>query len=204
MVKDGVLRLGKRFGFNLESNSKVQNYWRNPPVVNQPDRYLNHSERSKFLTGIVKDLVPLEARILEIGCNVGRNLHYLWQAGYHNLKGIEINAKAIDLLRETYPELNNCPIYCGPAEDILPTIGNFDLVFTMAVLMHIKNKSIFSEIARIADNLITIEQEEGGNWGHFNRNYGKTFTRLGMKEVEQKEVQGMGDDYVARAFARRS
>lgn len=197
-----ILCLAKRVGINLESNSSVHSYWRNPPVRNQPPAYLNHPERSKFLLSLMQS-ISKKARILEIGCNVGRNLHYLWRAGYHNLEGIEINANAIQLLRKTYPELGSCIIHCGAAGELLPKIGSFDLVFTMAVLMHIK-KNIFPVMAQITKKIITIEREKGEGYkrGQFNRNYRKVFTQLGMQEIDTRKAGGMGNGYTARIFVR--
>jgi hypothetical protein len=65
--------------------------------------------------------------LLEVGCNVGRNLNDLHRAGV------------------------------GPAETVLPTYAprSVDLVFTMAVLEHIHpaSRTVFAEIARVARRL---------------------------------------------------
>src|SRR3546814_8910797 len=91
------------------SKDELHSYWRNAnDAANAPELYLGVKEsqkkRSSFLVELVSAQVGQEARILELGCNVGRNLHYLHQAGYTNLHAIEINEEAVRLLRESFPD----------------------------------------------------------------------------------------------------
>ena len=117
--------------------------------------------------------------------NVGRNLNYLYSAGFSELAGIEINAEAIDLLRLSYPNIMHADIVNAPIEDVIVNLpdSSFELVFTMAVLEHIHPESsfIFREIYRITKKcLITIEDETVHSWNHFPRNYGRIFSSCGM------------------------
>ena len=86
---------------------KLHQYWRNPSHGNLPEKYFEVKERSEFLANIIKKYEKnLDAKILDIGCNVGRNLNYLFFAGYqNNLCGIEINSKAIQLMKTAFPEM---------------------------------------------------------------------------------------------------
>ena len=149
--------------------------------------------------------------ILEIGCNVGRNLNYLFLAGFKKLVGIEINKKAIRLLKQSYPELARyAKIYNKPVEEVITGFKNgaFDIVFTMAVLQHIHPDSefIFSEIARVTNRfLVTIEDERGISWRHFPRNYKRVFESLGLEQVEEfncRGVPGLGGNFSARVFKK--
>ena len=105
--------------------------------------------------------VSKEARVLEVGCNVGRNLARLHDSGWAHLEGVEISPHAVRMLRETYPQLSESQIHVGAAEDVLPDMESdrFDLVFTMAVLEHLHpdSRGVFSEIARLAPNVLAIE-----------------------------------------------
>jgi len=108
-----------------KSRNKLHEYWKEPwDGKNIPEDYFEGEERSRFLVELVKGQVDLNARILEIGCNVGRNLHYLFKAGFAKLEGIEINKNAIELLEQFYPEMaRHTKIYNEPVEDI---IGHFE------------------------------------------------------------------------------
>lgn len=103
-------------------------------------------------------------------------------------------------------------IYNVPIEEIIKELrdGEFDIVFTMAVLEHIHTDSewIFSEMVRITkDFLITIEDERGISWRHFPRNYKNVFESLRMKQIEEincSEVDELGSDFFARIFKKVS
>jgi SAM-dependent methyltransferase len=115
---------------------------------------------------LVKEVAGRDSRILEIGCNIGRNLQHLSEAGFRNLEGIEISEEAVRELRATFPELAaTARIHNAPAEEVLPSLEDrrYDLTFTVAVLEHIHRESewVFQHIARVTrDTLITIEDEK--------------------------------------------
>jgi SAM-dependent methyltransferase len=52
-------------------------------------------------------LVPdRHAAILDMGCNVGRHLDYLYRHGYRNLRGVDFSGAAIRDSARRYPEMN--------------------------------------------------------------------------------------------------
>ncbi len=166
-------------------------YWRSPwNGSNLPQEYLEGKTRSLFLVEIIKRYAETNAKILEVGCGVGRNLNYLFLAGFKELSGIEISENAVQLLKQSYPEMAvHIKIYNMPVEEVIRHFKDdeFDVVFTMAVLEHIHPDSewIFPEIARITkDYLITIEDERSLSWRHFPRCYKRIFEPLGMKQTE--------------------
>jgi SAM-dependent methyltransferase len=177
------------------SREAVHQSFRNPDVSNLPETYLDsvaaNQPPSQFLVDTVKKLVDTDCRILEIGCNVGRNLNCLFKNGYYNLTGIEINEKAVQLLKQAYPEMAaESQVIVAPVEEVIRQFGDgeFDLVFTLATLMHIHPSSewIFREIVRITKMyVVTIENESDGSWRAFPRNYKTVFERLGMRQVEE-------------------
>ena len=187
-------------------------YWKYPDKCNRPKAYLEGEERSLFLCEIIKHHAKQEDRILEIGCNIGRNLNYLYVAGFKNLAGVEINRRAVRLLGHAYPEMaKHVTVYNSPVENIITSFddGEFDVVFTMAVLQHIHPDSdwIFKEMVRITKNkLVTIEDEHGVSSRHFPRNYRSIFNdSLNMTQVSEtncRDVDGLGEDFVARVFEK--
>ena len=128
---------------------------------------------------------------MEIGCNCGRNLFWLDKAGYKELYGIEAFDGAIELMQEKFPHIHSeDKIKHGLIENLIKDIPDkaFDLVFTMAVLLHIHPQSewIFKHIGRIArKHIITCELESdlgGGNEkgkARWARNYEEIFGEFG-------------------------
>jgi SAM-dependent methyltransferase len=192
------------------SRDELQDYWRAPDSENTPDRYLDGQERSEFLLELVRVHVDPDARILELGCNVGRNLAHLHASGYTSLSGVDINADALAILRGEHPELAaDATLVAGPAEEVIPSFadGQFEMVFTMAVLEHLHPDSdwVIDDLTRIANSvLITIEDESSTHWRVYARNYRRIIERSGkMTQVEERScanVPGLGPAFTARVF----
>jgi SAM-dependent methyltransferase len=183
-----------REGTNAQATlEEAHSFWRKPDKRNRPATYLPPKRRSEFLLGKIRKFGPPNPRILEIGCNVGRNLDHLFQNGFENLEAIEINPRAVKLLRKTFPAMaKQVTIHNASVEDTIKTLGDarFDVVYSMAVLEHIHEDSrwIFPEVVRITKEvLITIEDEGGVTPIHFPRNYREVFEPLGMRQVEKVE-----------------
>ncbi len=192
------------------SLAEIQNYWRSPDADNAPETYATEEgrARSEFVVSLVERFASRDATILEVGCNVGRNLEFLRRAGWRSLSGIEINRDAVALMETTYPDLAaSSTIHVGTAEDVIPTLqdGAFDVLFTMAVLEHIHPASdwVFAHFPRIARLVITVEDERRSHRRLFHRNYRRVFTSLGMVQVHGQrcdDVRGLGSDFFARVF----
>lgn len=190
-----------------KTREELHTYWKQPwDGLNLPQYYLQGEERSKFLVDLVKKYAEPQSSILEIGCNVGRNLNYLFLAGFEHLAGIEISEEAASLLKQSYPEMaRQAKIINEPAEQALRKLGDnaFDITFTMAVLEHIHPESefIFFEMVRINKGfLITIEDERSISWRHFPRNYRKVFESLGLRQVYESKADVLKKGFLARVF----
>lgn len=175
----------------MDDIKALYEFWKQPqPDGNIPVEFVYETHRSKALYELIKNS-KRNIRILEIGCNIGRNLNYLSEMGFTDLSGIEINQHAIDLMPKIYPNLN-CTIHTGSAEDILPTFTDkqYDLAFTMAVIEHIHPDScIFSHLSRITKQLILVEPTNHQSHRSYPHNIEKLFN------VKQKVWQF--DDYHA-------
>lgn len=147
-----------------------------------------------------------DGSVLEIGCNVGRNLEALRQAGYGPLTGIEINAGALADMRRVFPDLHaTATLINQPVETALPPMadGAVDVCFTMAVLQHIHPDSewVFPHLLRVASRyLVVIENEDQSSYKIFPRDYGAVFRGLGATEVLAEPVSGSLQNYTARVF----
>lgn len=100
--------------------------------------------------------------IMELGCNVGRNLELLRDNGYYNLYGIDINNHAFDVMKKTYPDLYkilNKSI--GRIGNVINDIvDEYDVIFTMAVLIHIDDSErgiIFDWLQNHCKYFVSVE-----------------------------------------------
>jgi pseudaminic acid biosynthesis-associated methylase len=148
------------------NNSVQENVWKNDFGQNYTDRndYTPEQLDSVYLEsmGIKRsDLnddflsnVDKEAKILEVGCNIGNQLIMLEKQGFKNLYGIEIMPYAVEMAKSRTKGIN---IIQGSAFDIPFKDNYFDLVFTSGVLIHIDPKDlnkIMNEIIRCSNKYI--------------------------------------------------
>jgi pseudaminic acid biosynthesis-associated methylase len=94
--------------------------------------------------------IPKDARILEVGCNLGNQLMMLQAMGFGNLYGIEIQDYALPRAQRRIPiaVLKHASALAIPYPNF-----HFDLVFTSGVLIHIAPADLptaLSEIRRCA------------------------------------------------------
>ena len=141
-----------------------------------------------FLSKLNKDI-----KILEVGCNIGKQLEILKSAGFNNLWGIDINEKAL------YVAKNNKKfnIVYGSAFDLPFKDNFFDLVFTSFVLIHIHpddEAKAIREMYRVTNKYIfgieyfSEECEEVVIRGHKNRCWKRNFPSLFRKEYPKLAI----------------
>jgi len=176
----------------MDKKASLHEFWRQPtPPGNDPNDYIRATGRSEALLELVSDL-PADAHILEVGCNVGRNLAYLYDHGYTNLAGVEINPHAVELLRKTFPQLADVPVHIGAAGDRLPELGDdsFDLVYTMAVIEHIHpdESDMFDHMVRIGKQILAIEPPGRLSHRQFPHDVPEVFGSRGMKLVSARSM----------------
>jgi len=170
-------------------------YWKNPDFENTLEDYKLGADRSEKLVSLFNKYCSKDDEILELGCNIGRNLHYLNMAGYKYLSGIDVNQKAIDLGKTIFPDtVAKLPITCSLLEDAFLDMSpnSFDAIFSMAVLMHLHPSSewvLQSMIQATRKYIITAEGEGMVSIRVIPRNYKDIFEKFGMKQVEEEYVE---------------
>lgn len=183
---DILFRWGSRLG--IPGNFQARMYWKagRREIVPLPQLYRfmsqerpigqyypiapKWSSRSQSIINMLRPLISKEYSILEIGCNTGRNLNHLWQAGYRNIRGIEISEHVVKRLRLEYRCLAEIPVDIGPAELSIQEYDNnsVDVIFTMAVLEHLHpdSRCLFKEIARVAGKYVLAIEPRHGKRSH--------------------------------------
>ncbi|MGD0271677.1 MAG: pseudaminic acid biosynthesis-associated methylase [Candidatus Sulfotelmatobacter sp.] len=159
--------------------------------------------------------VPRDARILEVGCNIGNQLLLLQEMGFHNLCGIEIQSYALERAKERVEgaALTQASVLAIPYAD-----RNFDLVFTSGVLIHIAPADLptaMDEIHRCAKQWIwgfeyyAPEMTEVAYRGHeallwktdYARSYLERFHDLEL--VREDRMRYLDNENVDTAFLLR-
>lgn len=90
------------------------------------------------------------ARVLEIGCGMGRHTFYLAERGL-KMEGLDLTPGLLDGLRAFDAGRYNIPTYCGDVADFAETLaGQFDAVIGFYVLHHILGlDAAFAAVARM-------------------------------------------------------
>lgn len=155
-----------------------------------PETYLACDDSVEKLFHEVLPLLNPDSAILEIGCNTGRSLDYLYRKGFHNLTGIEIGPKAVESFQRNFPDtFRDSTVICGNAVQELQKLkkDSYDLVFTHSVLVNISaaDNNVFSEICRICRGyVLTLESE--GSWTAFPRDFEYLFKKNGFEIVSYR------------------
>lgn len=160
----------------MENKDKVNGaYWLNPR--DKPHLYNDKLERSKYLYRILERKTNnLRYGILELGCNLGRNLQYLYTMGYKPpLVGVDINPESIKIARDQCNR--DITFFVSSLQDFINKKSLcFNTVVSMAVLMHVPRDEDVQLLKNIPCNyLVTIEDEIRDSFNHTPRNYRKFF-----------------------------
>ena len=167
-------------------------YWKYPSEENNPAKYTQQVDRTKYLVELInmvdKEFYPSDKRlkILELGCNVGRNLFHIEGNICCDLSAIEINEYAVKLGKKVYRGLSNVKFYVGNVETEIRKIPKQNIIISMAVLQHIhksKIKRLCKDISERTEILVLIENETYKSERHNKNNYKKIFERYGFKEI---------------------
>lgn len=181
--------------------------------------YYGPNDASESIRAFLDSVVDPDVAILELGCSAGRHLSHLYEHGYDDLYGIDINDDAFDVMKDTYPDLAAAgTFYFDAIENVITEFddGRFDVVYSVETLQHIHhdNEWIFEEVARITDDvLVTVEIEDDDDRRRsadstvtyindglplYYRNWLNVFTQLRFVEVDSAVI---GRD-TFRAFRR--
>lgn len=181
--------MSPRRGGHIADLDVVHAFWQEERPEGNYFAAVGPNARSATILTVLAPFIDESASILEVGCNVGRNLNHLYQCGFKGVAGVEISGPAVERLRSSYEELKDVPIYVGPAEEELsklPTNG-FDVVFTMAVLEHIhpSSRQVMDEIARVASRYVLAIEPTPQHAHDTSRQYPwdipAEFARVGLK-----------------------
>jgi pseudaminic acid biosynthesis-associated methylase len=172
------------------------------------DRYVERNlragdHRGPFWQSILARTAP--ASVLEVGSNVGGNLRWLTGEG-RRVTGVDVNAAALDILAAEVPDAEGV---LAPARHLPFADGEFELVFTMGVLIHQPDESLLAvmdEMVRCTERFLlageyhateaTEVPYRGVDGALFKRDYGALFrTRHPHLRLEDQGFLGRDDGW---------
>ena len=116
---------------------------------------------------IVSLLPDRDARILDLGCNVGRHLDYLYRQGYRNLHGVDWSSKALQDMAERYPEMHaHAKLTNASFETFLRAKpAPVDLVYTRGATFELVHPRfpLVREVCRVARRYAVLVISEAGH-----------------------------------------
>ena len=116
----------------MKKNTSIEFEWNE----NEFDDYIKAAPNDDGIKLSLKYLKSKDIKILEAGCGNGRVVKYLYDLGFKNIYGIELNQTAVDFINNKYPELM---IEQGNILNMRFSECSFDVVLSYGVIEHFKN-----------------------------------------------------------------
>ena len=170
--------------------------------------YLETDDADRILLDQIRLRAGPEDSLLDLGCNVGRDLNSLWQSGYRHLTGVEIGIEPVQAMRQAFPEVaKGARILNRSMAEAVSRFQDdeFALVYAHGSLVSLSaaDQRVFDHMCRITRRwIITMENE----WSLllFPRDFGRVFTGRGMKQVHAQIVAKPGAEQgpVLRVFRK--
>jgi SAM-dependent methyltransferase len=150
------------------NSEEIRRQWAERSGEFSPEYYAYYGPNgtSERVLGLLDRYVDRDARVLELGCSSGRHLAHLYEHGFENLSGIDVNDEAFEVMAATYPDLADAgTFHRGAIEDVVVGFedGRFDAVYSVQTLQHVHPDAewVFEELVRITDDLLVTVENEG-------------------------------------------
>lgn len=116
----------------------------------------------------IMTLVPArDAPILDMGCNVGRHLDYLFGQGYRNLRGVDWSSAAIRDMAGRYPDMHaGSRLTSASFQDFLASDPEpVELVYTRGATFELVHPGfpLIRHVCRIAKRHVVLVISEAGH-----------------------------------------
>lgn len=147
------------------------------------DRREEAMRRFNFMYDMVKERVPKDAKVLDVGCNTGFFLEQFHQKGFTNLWGMDPQKTAVSYANEHRPYLNIVEGYFGPREfDIECDL----LVFFGSITRVPYSDRLFDALDRCVNKYILIWVQE--SLDDFHRDLHVGLAKKGFVCIEKRAV----------------
>jgi len=154
--------------------------------------YVDLDQYSEALIDKIKELANIEDSILDICCNVGRNLNALSMSGFSHLYGVDIMEEAVRMAPKVFPALENASLSAGNATTYLENLStqSIDWAITQSATVELLHPSfaIHRELRRVLrKGLIFVINERGHAYPRYWR---LLFKRVGFREISRTQLSG--------------
>lgn len=126
--------------------------------------------------------------LIDLGCNVGRHLNHLYQAGWHKLNGVDFSATAIGDMAVRYPQMHSqIKTTAASFQEFLPQCQDkFDVVYTRGATFELVPPSfpLIKHVCRIATTYVVLVIAESGH--AYPRYWEYEFARQGFELIHLK------------------
>jgi len=121
-------------------------------------------KRVDFIANVLKESLPPNGRILDVGCGNGVISRHLGRLGY-NVLGVDVSDKTIEMARAIDP-MPNVVFEKKSAEELVASGEKYDAVICSEVLEHLNDpgallKVLASSLAEKGKLIITVPNGEG-------------------------------------------
>ncbi len=177
-------------------------YWRDHPLQ---DYYKVHQPQTDLVIEAIRGLVGDAAapRVFELGCNVGRNLHFIRQAiPGASVVGIDVNDRAIAEGRQLFGHSADELRVADETSLSKLESKSFDVAFTVSVLDHLPDpRAATADLLRIARHGVVLLELDVGATGRvqgsvegreivgysYSFDYVRILEELGAKVLENRK-----------------
>jgi len=135
-------------------------------ATNQFYEYNRIADRKRvdFIANVLKESLPVNGRILDVGCGNGVISRHLGRLGY-NVLGVDVSDKTIDMARAIDP-MHNVVFMKKSAEELVASGEKYDAVICSEVLEHLNDPGALLKVlsASLAENgklIITVPNGQG-------------------------------------------
>lgn len=161
-------------------------YWAAQPLGanHGPDKYVELQPSSRVLIEeVATRALGFQAPVLDLGCNVGRHLNALYQRGFRNIYGIDVQHAALEYMGKVFPEMQKIAhVQQGIFQQYLPIVEDrfFDIVFTHGATIELVPPTfpICQQMARVTKNFVILMISETGH--SYPRLWETEFNRVGF------------------------
>ena len=165
--------------------------------------FYDRPEHSRLVSKII-DEVPLSASLMELGCNRGTDMNYLYLAGYRNFKGVDVSSAGLGEFARAYPETWAC---ADIQHDLFQRYLinqvslSADFIYSNGATIELVHPSfpIVKEICRVARLGVLLELHLTG---HIPRDYLWQFKRNGFSVKYSTQPEDSSDSSHLIYFAR--
>ena len=139
------------------------------------------SEHTRLVSKIIEE-VPQAASLMELGCNRGTDMNFLYLAGYRNFKAVDVSGTGLSEFKSAYPDTWAC---ANIQHDLFQRYlinqasQSVDFIYSNGATLELVHPSfpIVQEICRVARLGVLLELHLTG---HIPRDYVWQFRRSGF------------------------